>query len=192
MNDLLISRQLMMTQQILDIYADDIMALTLELVEDNGKVKILLSDEINQWSIQLNEDYLEKILENLKQNYYALKALNSLGFELAMNNFATIWSFKKYYNNCFVNVIVNTGNSPKDMLVSIYVHKPIAGKAKLDSTTTEQFLSLLDTVNKLTYDYDDYSLGVHMLSERITKEMTDSFATTIDKLAVRLSDFVIK
>lgn len=192
MNDVMIRRQLMMTQQILDIYSDNTMALSLELSSDRDEKTIVLSDDINQWSIQLDTDYIDKILDNLKQNYYVLKALNKLGFVLAMNNFATIWSFKKYYNNCFVNVIVNTGNSPKDMLVSIYVYKPLADKTKLDDAKTEQFLNSLDTVKKVTYEYDEHKLGVHMLSGRITNKMTDSFANSIDELTVQLSDFVIK
>lgn len=190
MNDLVIERQLMMTQQILDIYSDDVMALSLELVEDNGERKVMLSDEVNQWTIQLNKDYLETILENLKQNYYALKAINKLGFVMALNNFATIWSFKKYYNNSFVNVIVNTGNSPKNMLISVYAYKPIGDNVKLDSDKTEQFLSSLSTAHKVTYDYDSYSLGVHLLNDRITIKMADKFAETIDDLSVQLTDFI--
>ena len=192
MNDVMIRRQLMMTQQILDIYSDDTMALSLELSSDRDERFIVLSDEINQWSIQLDEDYFDKILDNLKQNYYVLKALNKLGFVLALNNFATIWSFKKYYNDCFVNVIANTGNSLKDMLVSIYVYKPLTDKTKLNGTKTKQFLNSLDTESKLTYDYDDNKLCVHMLSGRITNKVTDSFANSIDELTVQLSDFVIK
>ena len=105
MNNLVIERQLMMTQQILDIYSDDVMALSLELVEIGNELKIVLSDEVTKWSIMLDPETIELALENLKQNYYALKALNKLGFKLAMNNFVTIWSFKKYYNDCFVNVM---------------------------------------------------------------------------------------
>lgn len=197
MNNLLIERQLMMTQQILDIYSDDLMALSLELVEDNGETKVVLSDEVTKWSITLNSEYLEKTLENLKQSYYALKALNTLSFELAMNNFVTIWSFKKYYNDCFVNVIVNTGNQPENMLVSVFVHKPISDtteldgdKAELDGDKAEQFLSSLTTAQKVTYDYDKYSLAVHLLSNRITKDMADKFAETIDNLSVQLADFI--
>lgn len=192
MNDLIIERQLMMTQQILDIYSDDIMALSLELIEDNGETKVMLSDAINQWAIQLDKDYLEKTLENLKQNYYALKALNKLGFELAMNNFVTIWSFKKYYKDCFVNVIVNTGSSPKNMLVSVYVHKPINDTTELDSDKTEQFLSSLTANQKVTYDYDKFSLGVHLLTDCIVTKMVDKFAETIDNLSVQLVDFIVE
>ena len=192
MNYLLIERQLMMTQQILDIYSDDIMALSLELVEDNGETKVVLSDEVTKWSITLDMEHLEKTLENLKQSYYALKALNSLGFKLAMNNFVTIWSFKKYYNDCFVNVIVNTGNQPENMLVSVFVHKPISDTTELDSDKAEQFLSSLTTVQKVTYDYDKYSLAVHLLSNHITKDTTDKFAETIDNLSVQLADFIVE
>lgn len=192
MNYLLIERQLMMAQQILDIYSDDIMALSLELVEDNGETKVVLSDEVTKWSITLDMEYLEKTLENLKQSYYVLKALNSLGFKLAMNNFVTIWSFKKYYNDCFVNVIVNTGNQPENMLVSVFVHKPISDTTELDSDKAEQFLSSLTTAQKVTYDYDKYSLAVHLLSNSITKDMADKFAETIDNLSVQLTDFIVE
>ena len=192
MNDLVIERQLMMTQQILDIYSDDIMALSLELVEDDSERKIMLSDEVNQWTIRLDKDYLEKILENLKQNYYALKALNKLGFKLALNNFVTIWSFAKYYKDCFVNVIVNTGNSPKNMLVSVYVHKPINDETELDRDKTEQLLSSLTTDHKVTYDSDSYSLSVHLLTDGIATKMVDKFAETIDNLSVQLVDFIVE
>lgn len=192
MNYLLIERQLMMTQQILDIYSDDIMALSLELVEDNGETKVVLSDEVTKWVITLDMDYLEKTLENLKQSYYALKALNSLGFKLAMNNFVTIWSFKKYYNDCFVNVIVNTGNQPENMLVSVFVHKPISDTTELDSDKAEQFLSSLTTAQKVTYDYDKYSLAVHLLSNCITKDTADKFTETIGNLSVQLADFIVE
>lgn len=192
MNDLLIERQLMMTQQILDIYSDDVMALSLELGEDNGETKVVLSDEVTKWSITLDMEHLEKILENHKQSYYALKALNSLSFELAMNNFVTIWSFKKYYKDCFVNVIVNTGNQPENMLVSVFVHKPISDTTELDSDKAEQFLGSLTTAQKVTYDYDKYSLAVHLLSSRITKDTADKFAETIDNLSVQLADFIVE
>ena len=192
MNYLLIERQLMMTQQILDIYSDDIMALSLELVEDNGETKVVLSDEVTKWSITLDMDYLEKTLENLKQSYYALKALNSSGFKLAMNNFVTIWSFKKYYNDCFVNVIVNTGNQPENMLVSVFVHKPISDTTELDGDKAEQFLSSLTTAQKVTYDYDKYSLAVHLLSNCIIKDSANNFAETIDNLSVQLADFIVE
>jgi len=192
MNDILIEHQLMMTQQILDIYSDDIMALSLELVENNGEQEIILSDAINQWAIQLDKDYFEKILENLKQNYYALKALNKLGFKLALNNFVAIWSFAKYYNDCFVNVIINAGNSPKNMLVSVYVHKPINDETELDRDKTERFLSSLTTDHKVTYDYDSYSLGVHLLTDCIATKMVDKFTETIDNLSVQLVDFIVE
>lgn len=192
MNDLLIERQLMMTQQILDIYSDDMMALSLELVEDNGERKIMLSDAINQWTIQLDKDYLEQILENLKQNYYALKALNKLEFKLALNNFVTIWSFTKYYKNCFVNVIANTGNSPKNMPVSVYVHTPISDTTELDRDKTEEFLSKLTTDHKVTYDCDSCSLGVHLLTDCITTKMADKFAEVINKLSIQLVDFIVE
>jgi hypothetical protein len=192
MNYLLIERQLMMTQQILDIYSDDIMALSLELVEDNGETKVVLSDEVTKWSITIDMEHLEKTLENLKQSYYALKALNSLGFELAMNNFVTIWSFKKYYKDCFVNVIVNTGNQPENMLVSVFVHKPISDTTELDGDKAEQFLSSLTTAQKVTYDYDKYSLAVHLLSSCIIKDSADNFAENIDNLSVQLADFIVE
>lgn len=192
MNDLVIERQLMMTQQILDIYSDDVMALSLELVEINNEMKIVLSDEVTKWSIILDSETIELTPENLKQNYYALKALNKLGFTLALNNFATIWSFKKYYNDCFVNVIVNAGNSPENMLVSVFVHKPISDTTELDSDKAEQFLSSLTTAQKVTYDYDKYSLAVHLLSNRITKDTADKFTETIDNLSVQLADFIVE
>ena len=192
MNNLVIERQLMMTQQILDIYSDDVMALSLELVEIGNELKIVLSDEVTKWSIMLDPETIELALENLKQNYYALKALNKLGFTLALNNFATIWSFKKYYNDCFVNVIVNTGNQPENMLVSVFVHKPISDTTELDGDKAEQFLSSLTTAQKVTYDYDKYSLAVHLLSNRITKDTVDKFAETIDNLSVQLADFIIE
>lgn len=192
MNDLLIERQLMMTQQILDIYSDDVMALSLELVEDNGETKVVLSDEVTKWSITLDMDYLEKTLENLKQNYYALKALNSLGFKLAMNNFVTIWSFKKYYNDCFVNVIVNAGNSPQDMLVSIHVYKPLPDKTSFNVEQAKEFITSLDIVPLLNSEVAKSFITVHLLNERVTKDTMDKFAGTMNQFAAEMSDFTVK
>lgn len=192
MNDLLIERQLMMTQQILDIYSDDIMALSLELVEDNGKTKVVLSDEVTKWSITLDPETIELTFENLKQNYYALKALNKLGFELALNNFATIWSFKKYYNDCFVNIIVNAGNSPQDMLVSIHVYKPLSDKTPFNVEQTEEFIDSLDIVPLLNSEVAKSFITVHLLNERVTKDTMDKFADTMNQFAAEMSDFTVK
>lgn len=192
MNYLLIERQLMMTQQILDIYSDDIMALSLELVEDNGETKVVLSDEVTKWSITLDMGYLEKTLENLKQSYYALKALNSLGFKLAMNNFVTIWSFKKYYNDCFVNVIVNTGNSPQDMFVSIHVYKPLSDKTPFNTERAEAFINSLDIVPLLNSEISKTFITVHLLNERVTKDTMDKFAGTMNQFATEMSEFTVK
>lgn len=192
MNYLLIERQLMMTQQILDIYSDDIMALSLELVEDNGETKVVLSDEVTTWSITLDMEHLEKTLENLKQSYYALKALNSSGFKLAMNNFVTIWSFKKYYNDCFVNVIVNAGNSPQDMLVSIHVYKPLSDKTPFNAIQAGEFINSLDIVPLLNSEVSKSFITVHLLSERVTKDTMDKFAGTMNQFATEMSDFTVK
>ena len=192
MNDLLIERQLMMTQQILDIYSDDVMALSLELVEIGNELKIVLSDEVTKWSIMLNPETIELALENLKQNYYALKALNKLGFTLALNNFATIWSFKKYYNDCFVNVIVNAGNSPQDMLVSIHVYKPLSDKTPFNTEQAEEFIDSLDIVPLLNSEVTKSFITVHLLNERVTKDTMDKFAGTMNRFATEMSEFTVK
>lgn len=192
MNDLLIERQLMMTQQILDIYSDDIMALSLELVEDNGETKVVLADEVTKWSIILDSETIELTLENLKQNYYALKTLNKLGFTLALNNFATIWSFKKYYNDCFVNVIVNTGNSPQDMLVSIHVYKPLSDKTPFNTELAEAFIDSLDIAPILNSEVAKSFITVHLLNERVTKDTMDKFAGTMNQFATEMSNFTVK
>lgn len=192
MNDLVIERQLMMTQQILDIYSDDIMALSLELVEDNGETKVVLADEVTKWSIVLDPETIELTLENLKQNYYALKALNELGFTLALNNFATIWSFKKYYNDCFVNVIVNAGNSPKDMFVSVHVYKPLSDKTPFNAEQAEEFISSLDIVPLLKSEISKTFITVHLLNEHVTKDTMDKFANTMNQFVIEMSDFTVK
>lgn len=192
MNDLVIERQLMMTQQILDIYSDDIMALSLELVEDNGETKVVLADEVTKWSIVLDPETIELTFENLKQNYYALKALNKLGFTLALNNFATIWSFKKYYNDCFVNVIVNAGNSPKDMFVSVHVYKPLSDKAPFNAEQAEEFISSLDIVPLLKSEISKTFITVHLLNEHVTKDTMDKFANTMNQFVIEMSDFTVK
>lgn len=192
MNDLVIERQLMMTQQILDIYSDDVMALSLELVEINNEMKIVLSDEAAKWSIILDSETIELTLENLKQNYYALKALNKLGFTLALNNFATIWSFKKYYNDCFVNVIVNAGNSPQDMLVSIHVYKPLSDKTPFNTERAEAFINSLDIVPLLNSEISKTFIAVHLLNERVTKDTMDKFAGTMNQFATEMSEFTVK
>lgn len=192
MNYLLIERQLMMTQQILDIYSDDIMELSLELVESDNETKIVLSDEVTKWSIILDPETIELALENLKQNYYALKALNKLGFALALNNFATIWSFKKYYNDCFVNVIVNAGNSPQDMLVSIHVYKPLSDKTPFNAIQAGEFINSLDIVPLLNSEVSKSFITVHLLSERVTKDAMDKFAGTMNQFATEMSDFTVK
>ena len=192
MNDLLIERQLMMAQQILDIYSDDMMALSLELVEINNEMKIVLSDEVTKWSIILDSETIELTLENLKQNYYALKALNKLGFTLALNNFATIWSFKKYYNDCFVNVIVNAGNSPQDMLVSIHVYKPLSDKTLFNTEQAEAFIDSLDIAPLLNSEISRTFITVHLLNERVTKDTMDKFAGTMNRFATEMSEFTVK
>lgn len=192
MNDLVIERQLMMTQQILDIYSDDVMALSLELVEINNEMKIVLSDEVTKWSIILDSETIELTLENLKQNYYALKALNKLGFTLALNNFATIWSFKKYYNDCFVNVIVNAGNSPQDMLVSIHVYKPLSDKTPFNTEQAEAFIDSLDIAPILNSEVAKSFITVHLLNERVTKDTMDKFADTMNQFATEMSGFTVK
>lgn len=192
MNDLLIERQLMMTQQILDIYSDDVMALSLELVEINNEMKIVLSDEVTKWSIILDSETIELTLENLKQNYYALKALNKLGFTLALNNFATIWSFKKYYNDCFVNVIVNAGNSPQDMFVSIHVYKPLSDKTPFNTERAEAFIDSLDIAPILNSEVAKSFITVHLLNERVTKDTMDKFAGTMNQFATEMSEFTVK
>lgn len=192
MNYLLIERQLMMTRQILDIYSDDIMALSLELVEIGNELKIVLSDEVTKWSIMLDPETIELALENLKQNYYALKALNKLGFTLALNNFATIWSFKKYYNDCFVNVIVNAGNSPQDMLVSIHVYKPLSDKTPFNTEQAEEFIDSLDIVPLLNSEVTKSFITVHLLNERVTKDTMDKFAGTMNRFATEMSEFTVK
>lgn len=192
MNDLLIERQLMMTQQILDIYSDDMMALSLELVEINNEMKIVLSDEVTKWSIILDSETIELTLENLKQNYYALKALNKLGFTLALNNFATIWSFKKYYNDCFVNVIVNAGNSPQDMLVSIHIYKPLSDKTLFNTEQAEAFIDSLDIAPLLNSEISRTFITVHLLNERVTKDTMDKFAGTMNRFATEMSEFTVK
>lgn len=192
MNDLLIERQLMMTQQILDIYSDDVMALSLELVEIGNELKIVLSDEVTKWSIMLDPETIELALENLKQNYYALKALNKLGFTLALNNFATIWSFKKYYNDCFVNVIVNAGNSPQDMLVSIHVYKPLSDKTPFNTEQAEEFIDSLDIVPLLNSEVTKSFITVHLLNERVIKDTMDKFAGTMNRFATEMSEFTVK
>lgn len=192
MNYLLIERQLMMTQQILDIYSDDVMALSLELVEDNGETKVVLADEVTKWSITLDPETIELVFENLKQNYYALKALNKLGFTLALNNFATIWSFKKYYNDCFVNVIVNAGNSPQDMLVSIHVYKPLSDKTPFNTEQAEEFIDSLDIVPLLNSEVTKSFITVHLLNERVTKDTMDKFAGTMNRFATEMSEFTVK
>ena len=192
MNDLVIERQLMMTQQILDIYSDDIMALSLELVEDNGETKVVLADEVTKWSIVLDPETIELTLENLKQNYYALKALNKLGFTLALNNFATIWSFKKYYNDCFVNVIVNAGNSPKDMFVSVHVYKPLSDKTPFNAEQAEEFISSLDIIPLLKSEISKTFITVHLLNEHVTKDTMDKFANTMNQFVIEMSYFTVK
>lgn len=192
MSDLVIERQLMMTQQILDIYSDDVMALSLELVEIDNETKIVLSDEVTKWSITLDPETIELTLENLKQNYYALKALNKLGFTLALNNFATIWSFKKYYNDCFVNVIVNAGNSPQDMFVSVHVYKPLSDKTQFNTEQTEEFIGSLDIVPLLNSEISKTFITVHLLNERVTKDTMDKFANTMNQFATEMSEFTIK
>lgn len=192
MNDLVIERQLMMTQQILDIYSDDVMALSLELVEIGNELKIVLSDEVTKWSIMLDPETIELALENLKQNYYALKALNKLGLTLALNNFATIWSFKKYYNDCFVNVIVNAGNSPQDMLVSIHVYKPLSDKTLFNTEQAEEFIDSLDIVLLLNSEVTKSFITVHLLNERVTKDTMDKFAGTMNRFATEMSEFTVK
>lgn len=192
MNNLVIERQLMMTQQILDIYSDDVMALSLELVEINNEMKIVLSDEVTKWSIILDSETIELTLENLKQNYYALKALNKLGFTLALNNFATIWSFKKYYNDCFVNVIVNAGNSPQDMLVSIHVYKPLSDKTPFNTEQAEEFIDSLDIVPLLNSEATKSFITVHLLNERVTKDTMDKFTGTMNRFATEMSEFTVK
>lgn len=192
MNNLVIERQLMMTQQILDIYSDDVMALSLELVEIGNELKIVLSDEVTKWSIMLDPETIELALENLKQNYYALKALNKLGFTLALNNFATIWSFKKYYNDCFVNVIVNAGNSPQDMLVSIHVYKPLSDKTPFNTEQAEEFIDSLDIVPLLNSEVTKSFITVHLLNERVTKDTMDKFAGTMNRFATEMSEFTVK
>lgn len=192
MNNLVIERQLMMTQQILDIYSDDVMALSLELVEIGNELKIVLSDEVTKWSIMLDPETIELALENLKQNYYALKALNKLGFTLALNNFATIWSFKKYYNDCFVNVIVNAGNSPQDMLVSIHVYKPLSDKTPFNTEQAEEFIDSLDIVPLLNREVTKSFITVHLLNERVTKDTMDKLAGTMNRFATEMSEFTVK
>lgn len=192
MNNLVIERQLMMTQQILDIYSDDVMALSLELVEIGNELKIVLSDEVTKWSIMLDPETIELALENLKQNYYALKALNKLGFTLALNNFATIWSFKKYYNDCFVNVIVNAGNSPQDMLVSIHAYKPLSDKTPFNTEQAEEFIDSLDIVPLLNSEATKSFITVHLLNERVTKDTMDKFAGTMNRFATEMSEFTVK
>ena len=192
MNNLVIECQLMMTQQILDIYSDDVMALSLELVEIGNELKIVLSDEVTKWSIMLDPETIELALENLKQNYYALKALNKLGFTLALNNFATIWSFKKYYNDCFVNVIVNAGNSPQDMLVSIHVYKPLSDKTPFNTEQAEEFIDSLDIVPLLNSEVTKSFITVHLLNERVTKDTMDKFAGTMNRFATEMSEFTVK
>ncbi len=192
MNDLVIERQLMMTQQILDIYSDDVMALSLELVEIDNEMKIVLSDEVTKWSSTLDPETIELTLENLKQNYYALKALNKLGFTLALNNFATIWSFKKYYNDCFVNVIVNAGNSPKDMLVSVHVYKPLSDKTPFNAEQTESFIDSLDIAPLLNSEISKTFMTVHLLNECVTKDTMDKFAGTMNQFATEMSEFTVK
>lgn len=192
MNNLVIERQLMMTQQILDIYSDDVMALSLELVEIGNELKIVLSDEVTKWSIMLDPETIELALENLKQNYYALKALNKLGFTLALNNFATIWSFKKYYNDCFVNVIVNAGNSPQDILVSIHVYKPLSDKTPFNTEQAEEFIDSLDIVPLLNSEVTKSFITVHLLNERVTKDTMDKFAGTMNRFATEMSEFTVK
>ena len=192
MNDLVIERQLMMTQQILDIYSDDVMELSLELVESDNETKIVLSDEVTKWSIILDPETIELTLENLKQNYYALKALNKLGFALALNNFATIWSLKKYYNDCFVNVIVTAGNSPQDMLVSIHVYKPLSDKTPFNVSQAEAFINSLDIVPLLNSEVSKSFITVHMLNERVTKDTMDKFASTMTQFATEMSEFTVK
>lgn len=192
MNNLVIERQLMMTQQILDIYSDDVMALSLELVEIGNELKIVLSDEVTKWSIMLDPETIELALENLKQNYYALTALNKLGFTLALNNFATIWSFKKYYNDCFVNVIVNAGNSPQDMLVSIHVYKPLSDKTPFNTEQAEEFIDSLDIVPLLNSEVTKSFITVHLLNERVTKDTMDKFAGTMNRFATEMSEFTVK
>lgn len=192
MNNLVIERQLMMTQQILDIYSDDVMALSLELVEIGNELKIVLSDEVTKWSIMLDPETIELALENLKQNYYALKALNKLGFTLALNNFATIWSFKKYYNDCFVNVIVNAGNSPQDMLVSIHVYRPLSDKTPFNTEQAEEFIDSLDIVPLLNSEVTKSFITVHLLNERVTKDTMDKFAGTMNRFATEMSEFTVK
>lgn len=192
MNNLVIERQLMMTQQILNIYSDDVMALSLELVEIGNELKIVLSDEVTKWSIMLDPETIELALENLKQNYYALKALNKLGFTLALNNFATIWSFKKYYNDCFVNVIVNAGNSPQDMLVSIHVYKPLSDKTPFNTEQAEEFIDSLDIVPLLNSEVTKSFITVHLLNERVTKDTMDKFAGTMNRFATEMSEFTVK
>ena len=191
-NDLVIERQLMMMQQILDIYSDDVMTLSLELVEIDNEMKIVLSDEVTKWSIILDSETIELTLENLKQNYYALKALNKLGFTLALNNFATIWSFKKYYNDCFVNVIVNTGNSPQDMFVSIHVYKPLSDKTPFNTERAEAFINSLDIVPLLNSEISKTFITVHLLNERVTKDTMDKFAGTMNQFATEMSEFTVK
>lgn len=192
MNNLVIERQLMMTQQILDIYSDEVMALSLELVEIGNKLKIVLSDKVTKWSIMLDPETIELALENLKQNYYALKALNKLGFTLALNNFATIWSFKKYYNDCFVNVIVNAGNSPQDMLVSIHVYKPLSDKTPFNTEQAEEFIDSLDIVPLLNSEVTKSFITVHLLNERVTKDTMDKLAGTMNRFATEMSEFTVK
>lgn len=192
MNNLVIERQLMMTQQILDIYSDDVMALSLELVEIGNELKIVLSDEVTKWSIMLDPETIELALENLKQNYYALNALNKLGFTLALNNFATIWSFKRYYNDCFVNVIVNAGNSPQDMLVSIHVYKPLSDKTPFNTEQAEEFIDSLDIVPLLNSEVTKSFITVHLLNERVTKDTMDKFAGTMNRFATEMSEFTVK
>lgn len=192
MNNLVIERQLMMTQQILDIYSDDVMALSLELVEIGNELKIVLSDEVTKWSIMLDPETIELALENFKQNYYALKALNKLGFTLALNNFATIWSFKKYYNDCFVNVIVNAGNSPQDMLVSIHVYRPLSDKTPFNTEQAEEFIDSLDIVPLLNSEVTKSFITVHLLNERVTKDTMDKFAGTMNRFATEMSEFTVK
>lgn len=192
MNNLVIERQLRMTQQILDIYSDDVMTLSLELVEIGNELKIVLSDEVTKWSIILGPETIELALENLKQNYYALKALNKLGFTLALNNFATIWSFKKYYNDCFVNVIVNAGNSPQDMLVSIHVYKPLSDKTPFNTEQAGVFIDSLDIVPLIKSDVSKTFITVHLLNERVTKDTMDKFAGTMNQFATEMSEFTVK
>lgn len=140
----------------------------------------------------LDPETIELALENLKQNYYALKALNKLGFTLALNNFATIWSFKKYYNDCFVNVIVNAGNSPQDMLVSIHVYRPLSDKTPFNTEQAEEFIDSLDIVPLLNSEVTKSFITVHLLNERVTKDTMDKFAGTMNRFATEMSEFTVK